>query len=111
MLRIKRGQSAAGAAVLIAIIAALIIFFVILIPQKDREKLLEDETDTTPTIPGVTEKNLLAVSPGRIDYLAQKEMEHQLPVINIYTQTEAKILAEKNVAYAKKEFSQRKQIP
>ncbi|MEK6863387.1 MAG: hypothetical protein AABW53_01690 [Nanoarchaeota archaeon] len=102
MFRTKKGQSAAGAAVLIAIIAALIIFFVILIPQKDREKLLEEETDTTPTVPGVTGKNLLTASPGRIDYLAQKEVEHPLPVINIYTQTEAKVLAEKNVAYAKK---------
>ena len=46
--------------------------------------------------------NLLEISPGRIDYLAQNEIEHPLPVINIYTKSETKILAEKNVAYAKK---------
>ncbi len=104
MFRTKRGQqSAAGAAVLIAIIAALIVFFVIIIPPKERAKLLEEKPAVTlPTVPGVTEKNLLTVSPGRIDYLAQKEIEHPLPVANIYTLTEAKVLAEKNVAYAKK---------
>ncbi len=100
---LQRGQSAAGAAVLIAIIAVLIVGFIILIPPKERAKLLEEKsTASTPTAPGVAEKNLLKVSPGRIDYLAQKEIEHPLPVVNIYTLAEAKVLAEKNVAYAKK---------
>ncbi|MEK6809381.1 MAG: hypothetical protein AABY40_01785 [Nanoarchaeota archaeon] len=104
MFSTKRGQSAAGAAVLIAIIAALIVGFIILIPPQERAKLLEDGTtnDTTTTIPGTVEKNLLKVSPGRIDYLTEKEVEHPIPVVNIYARTEAKILAQKNVAYSKK---------
>ncbi len=101
----KRGQ-AAGTAVLIAIIAALLVMFVILIPPQERAKLLDEEiAEGTPTgglDTGVTEKNLLTVSPGRIDYLTQKEIEHPLPVVNIYTRTEAKVLAEKVVAYLKK---------
>ena len=104
MLRTKRGQSAAGAAVLIAIIAVLLVGFVILIPPQERAKLLDDTLSDNDSIivPGVIEKKLLSVSPGRIDYLAQKEVEHPIPVVNIYARTEAKILAEKNVAYAKK---------
>ncbi len=103
MFRTKRGQSAAGAAVLIAIIAALMVGFVILIPPQERAKLLdEDITNGSTTVPGIVEKKLLAVSPGRIDYLAEKEVEHPIPVVNIYARTEAKVLAEKNVAYAKK---------
>ncbi len=104
MLRTKRGQSAAGAAVLIAIIAALLVGFVILIPPQERAKLLDDTLSDNDSIivPGIVEKKLLSVSPGRIDYLAQKEVEHPIPVVNIYARTEAKILAEKNVAYAKK---------
>lgn len=103
----KKGQAAAGTAVLLAIIAALIIMFIILIPPKERAELLGEElegsTDANSRIETtVSEKNLLEVSPGRIDYLAQKEMEHPLPVVNIFTRTEAKVLAEKNVAYAKK---------
>lgn len=103
MFRTKRGQSsAAGAAVLIAIIAVLIVGFVILIPPQERAKLLNDGSNTSITAPATIEKKLLAVSPGRIDYLVQKEIEHPIPVVNIYARTEAKILAEKNLAYAKK---------
>lgn len=103
MLKTKRGQSAAGAAVLIAIIAALIVGFIILIPPQERAKLLEESAaNGTAAVPGIVEKKLLVVSPGRIDYLAEKEVEHPIPVVNIYAKTEAKVLAEKNVAYAKK---------
>ena len=102
MFSTKRGQSAAGAAVLIAIIAVLIVGFVVLIPPQERAKLLNEGNDTSSILPAAIEKKLLAVSPGRIDYLAQKEIEHPIPVVNIYARTEAKVLAEKNVAYAKK---------
>ncbi|MBU0470493.1 MAG: hypothetical protein KKA62_02825 [Nanoarchaeota archaeon] len=106
----KRGQGgpAGGAAVLIAIIAVLIVGFVILIPPQERAKLLEDSSVSSSAgqsqvIGGaVIEKNLLKESPGRIDYLSQREVEHPLPVVNIYTKTEAKVLAEKNVVYVKK---------
>jgi hypothetical protein len=101
----KRGQAAGGTAVLLAVMAALIVAFVILIPPQERAKLLDDDTsvetdDDIETAPSA--KNLLKVNPGRVDYLAQREIEHPLPVVNIYTKTEAKILAEKNVVYAKK---------
>ena len=103
MFSTKRGQSAAGAAVLIAIIAALIVGFVILIPPQERAKLLDEgTTNDTTVVPGLVEKKLLDVSPGRIDYLTEKEVEHPIPVVNIYAKTEGKILAQKNVAYAKK---------
>ncbi len=103
----KRGQAAAGAAVLLVIIAGLLVGFVILLPPGERAELLdenldEDEPTTEEIEEAVTETNLLTVSPGRIDYLGQKEIEHPLPVVNIYTKTDSKVLAEKNVAYAKK---------
>lgn len=102
----KRGQ-AASAAVLIAVIAALIIGFIVLIPPADRAELLGEEVTTTSSSDddleeSVVDKNLLSVDPGRIDYLAQREIEHPLPVVNIYTRTESKVLAEKNLAYIKK---------
>jgi peptide deformylase len=43
----------------------------------------------------VAEKNLLKEAPGKIDFLAQRELEHPLPVATIFTETEAKVLAEK----------------
>lgn len=101
----RRGQAAAGAAVLLAIIAGFIVMFIILIPPADREELLGDSktTTTSKTVDtAVTQKNVLLVTPGRVDFLAQKEIEHPLPVVNIYTKTESKILAQKNMGYAKK---------
>jgi hypothetical protein len=120
-IKIKRGQAAAGAAILLVVIAALLVGFIILIPPADRAELLGEDinggTSTTSSSSSgdtdideaVAEVNLMTVSPGRIDYLAQKEMEHPLPVINIYTKSESKVLAEKNVAYTKKgAFSEEK---
>ncbi|MBI2669379.1 hypothetical protein HYX14_06070 [Candidatus Woesearchaeota archaeon] len=101
----KRAQAAGGAAVLLAVIAGLIVMFIILIPPTERARLLEDESQAIPSstvqtaVPAV---NLLKESPGRLDYLPQKEIEHPLPVVNIYTKKETKVLAEKNTAYAKK---------
>ena len=106
MLKKKRGQ-AAGAAVLLAIIAALLIMFILFIPPEDRAALLDDEdTPTTTTDEDfedvVSEKNLLKEDIGRLDYLAQKEVEHPLPVATIYTKTESKVLAEKQAIFAKR---------
>lgn len=98
----KRGQ-AAGAAVLLALIAALLIFFVILLPPSERVELLGDEDATDrDEVNGVPERTLLLENPGRIDYLAQKEMEHPLPIVNVYTRTESKVVAEKNLAVIKR---------
>ncbi|MBU0460521.1 MAG: hypothetical protein KJ597_01920 [Nanoarchaeota archaeon] len=105
MVSKKRGQ-AAGAAVLLVIIAGLLIGFIVMVSPQDRAEILGEDIDSDSNLEeiedAVLEENLLTVSPGRVDYLAQQEMEHPLPVVNIYTQTEAKILAERNIAYAKK---------
>lgn len=106
MARTKKGQ-AAGAAVLLVIIAAFLVGFIIMVSPQERADILGEDNESTAddsgTIEGaVVEENLLTVSPGRVDYLAQEEIEHPLPVVNIYTRTEAKVLAERNVVYTKK---------
>lgn len=100
----KKGQSAAGAAVLLAVIAFLMIMFIILIPPEDRKELLGEKNDTNKTSldKSSVEENLLTVSPGRIDFLGQEDIEHPLPVVNIFTRTESTVLAEKNLALAKR---------
>jgi len=99
----KRGQAAA-AGVLLAIIAGLIIGFIILMPPAERQELLGDGKVVSVSSSGVAPVGtvLLNVAPGRIDYFAQKDIEHTLPDITIFTKTESKIIAEKSNIYAKR---------
>src|SRR3989344_4380607 len=93
----KKGQ-AAGAAVLLALIAALLIMFVILLPPQERAKLLEEEGSGNGAGAGnFSERLLLQESPGRIDFIAQDMIVHPLPVMNEYTRTQTKSLAERNL--------------
>lgn len=101
-----RGQ-AAGAAILLAIILGVLIMFIVLIPPQERAELLGDGETSTSTngsasrSTAVTE-NLLTAAPGRIDYLGQRDIEHPLPVANLYTRTESKVIATKNLVYVKR---------
>ncbi|MBI2573190.1 hypothetical protein HYV86_04995 [Candidatus Woesearchaeota archaeon] len=102
----KRGQqgAAGGAAVLLVVIAALIIGFVILIPPADRAELLGTPTGTgSNNSAGVAiGDRLLDVTPGRIDYLSQRVVEHPLPVVNLFTSTESRVLEERGTLLTKK---------
>ncbi|MFA6461342.1 MAG: hypothetical protein WCV90_03675 [Candidatus Woesearchaeota archaeon] len=101
-LHTKRGQSAAGAAVFLAIIAGLLIMFIVLMPPADRAELLGDSSPSGTVSSSSGASNLLITAPGKIDYMARKEMEHPLPVIQVYTQAESQVLAEKNLVYARR---------
>ncbi len=115
-MREKRGQAAAGAAILLAIIAAALILFVILIPPQERAELLGPDGTSSGSRAGSSGTTasgivLLTASPGKIDYFAENKIEHPLPSVNVYTQTESKVLAEKNTAYAKRgAFSEKNSI-
>ncbi len=111
----KKGQAAAGAAVLLAIIAAIIVTYIILIPPADRQDLLGSSKGGG-TVGGkvgttglVSQANLMTVAPGRVDYLAQKDLEHTLPDINLASRSNSKIIAEKaSVLATKGIFSEKK---
>lgn len=102
-LSTKRGQAAA-AAVLLAIVAGLIIMFIILMPPAERADLLGTSTTTTSSTSNIAVSGtiLFKTSPGRIDYFSNKNLEHTLSDINIFTKTESKLIAEKNSIYAKR---------
>jgi len=87
----KKAQDASNAATLVAIIAGLILLYIMFMPPAERVKLL-DENSTSDD--GTTASNLtmLLVYPGRLDYIGQKDIEHTIPPLNLYTKTEAKIL-------------------
>jgi len=103
----KRGQSAAGAALFLAVVAGLLIMFIVLMPPKERAELLGEGSSVSSGTGKVSASNLLLTAPGKIDYLAMRNVEHPLPVIQIYTQAQSEVLAEKTLIYAKKSlFSQ-----
>ncbi len=87
-----KGQTAAsGTAALIAIIGGLILVYILFIPADMRENLLNGNltagngNSIKNSDSFKYNKTLLEESPGRIDYLAFKEYEHNIPSVNLYT--------------------------
>jgi hypothetical protein len=111
-MKSKKGQmGATSAATLIAIIAGLIVLYILVLPPAEREKLLEgNATEDGEDIGEVKEvKTLLSINPGRLDYLAQKEIEHIIPSVNLNIITEAVVLKEVDSIYVKRAlFSEEK---
>ncbi|MFO8016622.1 MAG: hypothetical protein R6U32_05950 [Candidatus Woesearchaeota archaeon] len=108
LIRSKKGQpsglSGASAAVLVGVIAALIVIYILMIPPEDRAELL-DENTTADSGGGTSlsgpNSTLLVESPGRLDYISQKEVEHTLPSVNLYTTTDAVVLQSRQSIYVK----------
>ncbi len=105
----KRGQ-AAGAAILLVVIAGLLVMFILNLSPDDRAELLGEEvrrddrrtSDPDDNESEVVTRILLEENPGRVDYLSERQIEHPLPVVNVFTREEAAVLAQKNLAYVKK---------
>ena len=91
--------SGTGAAVLVAIIAALIVVYILFLPPENREQLLEGRTSTQPG--SGSGQPLLLATPGRIDYLAEKDIEHTLPPVSLFSSTNAVALKSIATLYAK----------
>jgi len=107
----KRKGQASAAAALIAIITVLIVLYILFIPPAERESLLEgEEVEEGEGVSAVEEnETLLLESPGRIDFLSQKTIDHAVPTIHIFTRTEGLILEEKASIYIKKSLFSSKQ--
>ena len=111
-MKSKKGQmGATSAATLIAIIAGLIVVYILVLPPAEREKLLEGNVTEDGEVVGEIKeiKTLLSINPGRLDYLAQKEIEHIIPSVNLNIITEAAVLKEVDSIYVKRAlFSEEK---
>jgi len=100
--RSHRAQvSGTSAAVLVAIITVLIIIYILFLPPKERAELLGENISTIDGISISGNATLLSVSPGRLDYLPQKEVEHTLPTVNLFTTTKAEVLESRQSLYVK----------
>ena len=111
MKHIKGQAAATSAATLIAVIAGLIILYLLVLPPAEREKILADNLTEEGKEEGIVKetKTLLSINPGRLDYLAQKDVEHIIPSVNLNIISEAKVLKEVNSMYVKRSlFSENK---
>ena len=77
-----QGTSAASATGFIALVVGLIILYIIFLPPEERAKLLgENETveEEEEEVSEEAEENILLLEyPGRLDYLKEKEYEHDI---------------------------------
>ena len=103
----KKAQGAVGAAILVAVIAVLVILYVLFLPPSEREALFEEYGEEVAEVKeNIT---LLEEFPGRLDYIAQKEIEHSLPAVNLNIFTESKVLKEfDNLYISKSLFGEKK---
>jgi len=85
---IKKAQVSGGrAAVLIAIIALIVVLYIALLPPEERHELLYGE-NITDDEEAAEEDMLLLAHPGRLDYLEEEKIEHSIPNLHLYTETE-----------------------
>ena len=111
----KRGQSGSGAAALVLLIGGLILLYLLLVPPDLRDALLNDKplpessgtttnvygSQTNSNLPKSINKSVLSEVPGRIDYLKQSDVEHPLSAVNLYTTTNAQVIAKESTLYVK----------
>ncbi|MBW2993716.1 hypothetical protein KY317_04035, partial [Candidatus Woesearchaeota archaeon] len=108
----KRGQ-ATGAAILVAVIAVLIVLYILFLPPEERQELLEEaeEGENGITTYDFVNKTLLDEIPGRLDFIAKKDIEHSMPTINLNILAESTVIKEVDSVYVGKSwFGQEKAI-
>jgi len=101
-MKLKKSQAATAAATLVAIIAGLIVLYILVLPPAERERILAENITEEEEAVVKEVKTLLSISPGRLDYLAQREIEHIIPSVNLNIITEAEVLKEVNSIYVKR---------
>ncbi len=83
-----QGTSAASATGFIALVVGLIILYIIFLPPEERAELLgENETvaEEEKEVSVEDEESILLLEyPGRIDYLKEKEYEHDISAFKLY---------------------------
>lgn len=91
------------------ILTILIILYIVFLPSEERVQILGEDpalryggSGGIPGAgPGVDGDVLLREHPGRMDYLAQREVEHAIPTVNLYTTTAATQLKALKALYVK----------
>ena len=98
----KMGQAGAAAA-LIAVIAALIVMYIIFLQPDDRADIFGDDFRSSSSSTSRTRNiTLLNETPGRIDFLSQRVVDHTIPATYIFTRTAGMVIEEADSLYIKR---------
>lgn len=85
--RLKRGQSASGAATLVAIVTLIIVLYILFLPPEDRGRLLgDDEEDEGNGNIDNDDKEHYTIESWHVGFLEHEgitEYEHPLPTLNL----------------------------
>ncbi len=99
---IKRGQSAANAAVVIILIAILIILYILFLPPEDRARLLGESPSGSDLGSGANSKTVLySKAAGRLYPAGSGVIEHKFPSFLVFTTTNAGEIKRADNAYVK----------
>jgi len=120
LIKSKKGaespQNSSSAAFLILLITVAIIFYILFLPPSDRASLLDDGTipGTPPTISGGYD-HLVGTTPfstnvGKISYIRESTIEHDLSSFTIYTETNANVVADMSALYIKNSAFEKKGV-
>ncbi len=104
--------SGGGAATLVVIIAALIMLYILFLPPDVREDLLGDINSNGSSVSGPNSKAdriLLSESPGRLSFLEEKEIDHALSEVRLFTATSGNVIhAHNSLSLKKSWFTEKK---
>jgi hypothetical protein len=96
----KKGQSGSSAATLVAVIGLLIVLYIVFLPPDIRKDLLAGNS-TENLSSGDIITTILSESPGRLEQISNLEVEHNLPSLNLFALSGAKVLKKASSLYVK----------
>ncbi|MBU0461645.1 MAG: hypothetical protein KJ574_03595, partial [Nanoarchaeota archaeon] len=90
----RKGQTPTGsqAATLIVLITLLIIFYLLFIPPDIRDQILEGDEENISETSTTTNKTLLLETPGTLEEMEEKDVEHLINAVYLFATEEAKVL-------------------
>jgi len=96
----QKGQSGMNAAILIAVLAALIVVYIIFLPSDERLDIVGE--NASDGFSGHYKNEILLEEEQIImEVVNDREIEHDLPSVNLFTSTESNIIRNENSIYVK----------
>lgn len=97
----RKSQSGMNAAMLVAILAALIVIYIIFLPAEERLNIIGENSSISNGNGDKGEEIVLEEEEIIMEHVGEKEIEHDLPSVNLFTSTDANVIKEEASLYVK----------